>query len=452
MKKIKFIALAFLALTLGSCMGDSYADPDLTEKVPAAPWGNNSLKEKNVISIADLKTQFATVIANSSYKLIEKDMMIKAVVTGNDVSGNIYNQVSVQDASGAIIIAINGSGLSGYLPVGQEILVNLKGLYIGSYKKLPQIGGVNTKISDGTLSMGKIERAVWNQHFKILNPGEADASTVEPEEFDKTKLNNSTKEEKAAFAAYMEANVGKLMTLKKVKFASANGTNVWAPDDSNTSLELIDAETGKKISSSNLVVRNSGYSKFANEVVPQGVFDITGIFTRFGDTWQIVLRNTDDLKSVVLAYLSEPFDASQGNFTIDNIKLAEGVEFVWKWASAAYGMKASGYVNSTKYDLQSRLKSPAIDLKSAKSAKLMFDQAINFSSDIKQECKVQISTDGKTWTDLDVQGYPTGDNWDFVSSTADLTKYCGKTIYIGFLYSSTPTSAPTWEVKNFAVK
>ena len=444
MKKIKFIALAFLALTLGSCMGDGYADPDLTEKVPAAPYGNNSLREKNVISIADLKTQFATIInSDNGYKQIEKDMMIKAVVTGNDVSGNIYNQVSVQDASGAIIIAINGSGLSGYLPVGQEILVNLKGLYIGSYKKLPQIGGVNTKLSDGSLGIGKIERAIWNQHFKILNPGEADASTVVPEEFDLTKLTD---------AAYMDANVGKLMTLKKVKFASANGTNVWAPDDTNTSLELIDAETGKRISSSDLVVRNSGYSKFANEVVPQGVFDITGIFTRFGDTWQIVLRNTDDLKSVVLAYISEPFDASQGNFTIDNIKLADGVEFVWKWASAAYGMKASGYVNGSKQELQSRLKSPAIDLKSAKSAKLMFDQAINFASDMKQECKVQISTDGKTWTDLDVQGYPTENSWTFVSSTADLTKYCGKTIYIGFLYSSTPTSAPTWEVKNFAVK
>lgn len=444
MKKIKFIALAFLALTLGSCMGDGYADPDLTEKVPASPWGNNSLREKNVISIADLKTQFATIInSDNGYKQIEKDMMIKAVVTGNDVSGNIYNQVSVQDASGAIIIAINGSGLSGYLPVGQEILVNLKGLYIGSYKKLPQIGGVNTKLSDGSLGMGKIERAIWNEHFKILNPGEADASTVVPEEFDLTKLTD---------AAYMEANVCKLMTLKKVKFASANGTNVWAPDDTNTSLELIDAETGKKISSSNLVVRNSGYSKFANEVVPQGVFDITGIFTRYNNTWQIVLRSTDDLKSVVLAYLSEPFDASQGNFTIDNIKLADGVEFVWKWASAAYGMKASGYVNGSKQELQSRLKSPAIDLKSAKSAKLMFDQAINFASDMKQECKVQISTDGKTWTDLDVQGYPAGNSWDFVSSTADLTKYCGKTIYIGFLYSSTPTGAPTWEVKNFAVK
>lgn len=309
MKKIKFIALAFLALTLGSCMGDGYADPDLTDKVPAAPYGNNSLREKNVISIADLKTQFASVVNSSTdaYKLIEKDIMIKAVVTGNDVSGNIYNQVSVQDASGAIIVGINGSGLSGYLPVGQEILINLKGLYIGNYRKLPQIGGVNTKLSDGTLSMGKIERAVWNEHFKILNPGEADASTVVPEEFDLTKLTD---------AAYMDANVGKLMTLKKVKFASANGTNVWAPDDTNTSLELIDAETGKKISSSNLVVRNSGYSKFANEVIPQGVFDITGIFTRYHnkdyDTWQIVLRSTDDLKaSETGGTLEKPYTVAQ---------------------------------------------------------------------------------------------------------------------------------------------
>ena len=308
MKKIKFIALAFLALTLGSCMGDGYADPDLTDKVPAAPYGNNSLREKNVISIADLKTQFASVVNSSTdaYKLIEKDMMIKAVVTGNDVSGNIYNQVSVQDKSGAIIIAINGSGLSGYLPVGQEILINLKGLYIGNYRKLPQIGGVNTKLSDGSLGIGKIERAIWNEHFKILNPGEADASTVVPEEFDLTKLTD---------AAYMEANVCKLMTLKKVKFASANGTNVWAPGDTNTSLELINAETGKKISS-NLVVRNSGYSKFANEVVPQGVLDITGILTRYykkdKDTWQIVLRNTDDLKaSETGGTLEKPYTVAQ---------------------------------------------------------------------------------------------------------------------------------------------
>lgn len=46
MKKIKLIAMAFATLCLASCMGDSYADPDMTEQVPASPWGNNKLKEK----------------------------------------------------------------------------------------------------------------------------------------------------------------------------------------------------------------------------------------------------------------------------------------------------------------------------------------------------------------------------------------------------------------------
>ena len=106
------------------------------------------------------------------------------------------------------------------------------------------------------------------------------------------------------------------MTLKKVKFASANGTNVWAPGDTNTSLELIDAETGTRINKNNLVVRNSGYSKFANEVIPQGVFDITGIFTRYHnkdyDTWQIVLRSTDDLKaSETGGTLEKPYTVAQ---------------------------------------------------------------------------------------------------------------------------------------------
>ena len=107
-------------------------------------------------------------------------------------------------------------------------------------------------------------------------------------------------------------NIGDIVSYNVKLYKSIINANVWAPDDTNTSLELIDAETGKKISSSNLVVRNSGYSKFANEVVPQGVFDITGIFTRYNNTWQIVLRSTDDLKaSETGGTLEKPYTVAQ---------------------------------------------------------------------------------------------------------------------------------------------
>ena len=444
MKKIKFIAMAMMAMAgmmLASCMGDSYADPEMVETIPAPPYGNNLLREKNVVTIAQLKSDYKTTINGGGYKLIDKPMMIKGYITGNDISGNLYQQVALQDATGAILVDINGGGLYGYLPVGQEILIDLNGLYIGGYGKQAQIGGIYTNLKTGATSVGKMDRPTWQKHFKLLD--EADASNVEAEEFDLSKLGD---------AAYMEENAGKLMTVKKMKFASANGTNVWAPNDTNTSLDLIDATTGKKINSSQLVVRTSGYARFANAILPEGVFDITGIFTRFNNVWQIVLRSTDDLSPSVLSIFKEAFDESQGAFTTEDIKLADGVSHVWKWASAAYGMKASGYVNGANAELTSRLTSPAVDLTKAKSATLTFDQAINYAKvDMKQECKVQVSTDGKTWEDLDVKGYPETNGWTFVTSSADLSKYCGKTIYIGFLYSSNSASAATWEVKNVKV-
>ena len=443
MKKIKFIAMAMMAMAgmmLASCMGDSYADPEMVETIPAPPYGNNLLREKNVVTIAQLKSDYKTTINGGGYKLIDKPMMIKGYITGNDISGNLYQQVALQDATGAILVDINGGGLYGYLPVGQEILIDLNGLYIGGYGKQAQIGGIYTNLKKGTTSVGKMDRTVWQKHFKLLD--EADASNVEAEEFDLSK---------AADANYLEENAGKLMTIRKVKFNSANGKNVWAANDETTNQSLKDAVTGQWISSNTVVVRTSGYARFANAILPDGAYDITGIFTRYNNVWQIIIRNTDDLSPSVLSIFKEAFDESQGEFTTENIKLAEGVSYAWKWASAAYGMKASGYVNGTNVELQSRLKSPAINLSSVKSATLKFDQAINFSSDMTKECKVQVSTDGKTWTDLKVAGYPTKNGWDFVTSTADLTKYCGKTIYIGFLYSSSTSVAPTWEVKNFVV-
>ncbi len=320
MKKIKFIAMAFLALSLASCMGDGYADPDLTIKVPASPWGNNNLKEQNVITIAQLKSQYSSPITGGSFKLIDKDIMVKGVVTGNDISGNLYHEVAIQDETGAILVCINASGLYGCLPVGTEILIDLNGLYVGGYGKQAEIGGVYTNLKTGANSVGTIDRSIWDEHFKILNPGEADASTVQPEEFDISKLGNT---------AYLEANAGKLMTIKNVKFANADGKTVWAANDETTNQSLINTSTGKMINSSQLVVRTSGYARFANAVLPEGTYDITGIFTRYNNVWQILVRNTDDLKAAVLdksGTEEQPYTVSQaleiinaGSYTTDKV-------------------------------------------------------------------------------------------------------------------------------------
>ena len=321
MKKIKFIAMAMMAMAgmmLASCMGDSYADPDMVETIPAPPYGNNLLKEKNVVTIAQLKSDYKTTITGGGYKLIDKPMMIKGYITGNDISGNLYQQVALQDATGAILVDINGGGLYGYLPVGQEILIDLNGLYIGSKGKQAQIGGIYTNLKTGATYVGKMDRPTWQKHFKLLD--EPDASNVKAEVFDLSKATDAT---------YLDENAGKLMTIKGVKFTSANGKTVWAANDETSKQYLKDAESGQWLSSNTIMVYTSGYARFANAILPEGVFDITGIFTRYNNTWQIIIRNTDDLSPVTLdkdGTLEDPYTVTKaleiinaGTFTTDKV-------------------------------------------------------------------------------------------------------------------------------------
>ena len=104
-------------------------------------YGNQGVAETNVITIAQLKQKYASaLLTNENYKQIDESMQIKGVVTGNDIEGNIYNQIGVEDGTGSVIICIAQGGLYGQLQVGREILVELKDLYFGSYGKQPQIG------------------------------------------------------------------------------------------------------------------------------------------------------------------------------------------------------------------------------------------------------------------------------------------------------------------------
>ena len=304
--------MAMAGMMLASCMGDSYADPDMVETIPAPPYGNNLLKEKNVVTIAQLKSDYKTTINGGGYKLIDKPMMIKGYITGNDISGNLYQQVALQDATGAILVDINGGGLYGYLPVGQEILIDLNGLYIGSKGKQAQIGGIYTNLKTGATYVGKMDRPTWQKHFKLLD--EPDASNVKAEVFDLSKATDAT---------YLDENAGKLMTIKGVKFTSANGKTPWAAKDETTNQSL------KGISSNTVVVRTSGYARFANAILPDGAYDITGIFTRYNNTWQIIIRNTDDLSPVTLdkgGTLEDPYTVTKaleiinaGTFTTDKV-------------------------------------------------------------------------------------------------------------------------------------
>ena len=236
--------IALVCTLFASCMGDSYADPEVDSPNVGSPYGNNDIKDENVITIKELKNRFKTQITTRyGYERITEDLKIKAVVTGTDISGNIYNEVPLQDETGAIIVSVAQGGLYGYLPVGTEVIIDLKDLYVGNYGSQAQVGGLTTD-KNGT----------WDL-------------------FDDS---------------------GKLGTIKNVTIRNVNENSMYADPDTQQSASWYFNE----FKGNTIMIYNSPYSDFAAKILPQGKCNITGIIKRFNNTWEIIIRDENDVEEI----------------------------------------------------------------------------------------------------------------------------------------------------------
>lgn len=274
MNKLKIFMLALTACLLSGCMDGNWDDPtELNSR------GNKAIVESNVISIAQLKSQYKNYITTDyrdgkSYTKITSDIQIKGVVTGNDIEGNLYNEISLQDETGAIIIAISEGGIWGYLPIGTEIVVDLKDLYIGNYGLQAQIGVPYTNASGNTY-VSRMSKLLWNSHFKLTG----NTKNIEPVTF-----NNST---------WDNFNDGaKLATIKNVRFDVSNDTTTFASPNSGAGSKSIYFKGIDK----SVMVYTSNYADFAATYVPTGKVNVTGIVITYNRYKEFIIRSIDDVQ------------------------------------------------------------------------------------------------------------------------------------------------------------
>lgn len=274
MNKLKIFMLALTACLLSGCMDGNWDDPtELNSR------GNKAIVESNVISIAQLKSQYKNFITTDyrdgkSYTKITSDIQIKGVVTGNDIEGNLYNEISLQDETGAIIIAISEGGIWGYLPIGTEIVVDLKDLYIGNYGLQAQIGVPYTNASGNTY-VSRMSKLLWNSHFKLTG----NTKNIEPVTF-----NNST---------WDNFNDGaKLATIKNVRFDVSNDTTTFASPNSGAGSKSIYFKGIDK----SVMVYTSNYADFAATYVPTGKVNVTGIVITYNRYKEFIIRSIDDVQ------------------------------------------------------------------------------------------------------------------------------------------------------------
>lgn len=185
-----------------------------------------------------------------------------------------------------------------------------------------------------------------------------------------------------------------------------------------------------------------------------------GIVVSYATCYTFTVTNNRTLVAnftpmTVSEIFSESFAEGQGLFTIQNVTLPAGVIYVW-WHNPSYScMTASAYVGQN-YATESWLVSPIISLSGVSSAKLTFEQAVNYASP-NGALSIMISTNyygnviTATWNELVLDNWPSGNNWAFITSTANLTQYVGRNVTIAFKYTSTINASATWEVKNFVV-
>lgn len=295
MKTLSYLLVAALCFGMTACMDKDYDEPDFSK---GAPYGNNNIEATNVVTIQELKQMYSTVMTTDfrdgeSFTEVTTDLQIRGFVTANDVSGNIYNEVAIQDETGAILIEIQQGGLYGYLPVGAEILVELKGLCVGNYRMQPQIG-MPSKVSQGNNAgkdqLGKISRKQWQEHFRITG----NSQIIEPEVFASGKT-------KTTWKALEDG--GKLGVVENVKFSKGsyyNGTTT-VPLPFDEAAQFANPELNNSISwyfveqPTTVMLYNSNYSDFASALLPHRTVSVTGIMKRYNDSWEIVMRDINDI-------------------------------------------------------------------------------------------------------------------------------------------------------------
>lgn len=274
MKTIKYLSMLALSLVMAtSCMND-FDEPTFEQP----PFGNNEIGEANM-TIAELKEKYASTISENGAKEVTEDCIVEGVVVANDETGNVYKQFIINDETGAIVVGVNDVGLYAMLPIGQRVRIDCKGLHVGGYGYMAQIGG----LYDG--SIGRMNKSVFPSHVRIIGAPDSTEQEMKPEVIDDSFFTNDNK-----------AKLAKYVRLEGVEITEADGTALWAPEELKNSSNVVERHI--KMGNTNIILRMSTYADFANEAIPTGELNINGVMTRFKDYWQLVISSTDDIEQI----------------------------------------------------------------------------------------------------------------------------------------------------------
>ena len=262
--KLSFASLLVaLMVTLGSCK-KTYDNPP----GPADP---------NIVANTSIKTLKAIHTGSGVFDLITTDLIISGVVVADDKSGNLYKQLFIQDSTGGLQILLDANSLYGTYPVGRRIYIKCNGLCISDYNGTMELG---VKALVGGLP--SVQGIPANLVSKFVIGGSLNNPVV-PTVVTQSQLGLNGMQDKY---------LGMLIQLDDYAFTSL--TSTYSDTSAYKTTQNLDLKNCS--GSPAIILRTSAYADFAGIRVPQGRGSILAIYTIYGSTKQLIIRDTSDVR------------------------------------------------------------------------------------------------------------------------------------------------------------
>lgn len=263
---LKFLIFFVTISAIQSCLKGEFDAPPTGGKDPEIP-------ADQIISLQEIMSKYYTA---GKYTNIDLDKYIKAVVVADDKSGNFYKNIIIEDENSdlGISLIIDENEIHSTYPTGRRVFVKLKGLTISDYNGLPQLGmGIDNSSSSPRL--GQIPPSLMGQ---ILVPGQLNIP-VQPRKRKITELGPN--------------DLNTLIQIDGVQFVNVGADKKFANNQVDPPVtinqDLVDC------SGNRIIVRNSGYADFANEILPAKNGTLTAVYSVFRSDKQLFIRDPKDV-------------------------------------------------------------------------------------------------------------------------------------------------------------
>ena len=280
---IRIFIITLVIFLTGCVHDDEYSVPDLNgSQCQDEAYFTDSNNKFVKWSISDLK-------GKTQNQPFTDNAYVEGYVSSTDESGNIYKYLYIQDSptnpTQGLVVSANAVSMYAKYPQGYKVYIKLKGLAIGMYGGIKQLGYYGINPDTNTLAFGRIpEKLVFSSIVRSCT----EKATIVPKELTLTQIRS---------AADQNQYMGCLIKVPNAEFDAKVLCSIYAPENFTVDRTLNDA-TYTNPSTATVVVRNSGFASFANQKLPSGKGDFIGILSKYGSTFQLYINKASDLSGM----------------------------------------------------------------------------------------------------------------------------------------------------------